>query len=449
MLRYRTLYSFYWNTIRAVTRTVKSPGGFLVGGFAGLILLGGLLLRLPFCHAQKTIGFLDALFTSASAVCVTGLVTMDTEHDFTLLGQLIILLLIQIGGLGVMTYAAVGIQLFRQKLSLVSSQALEETLLRPEILFDLRRIFRQIVLVTFGIEAVGALILFVEFLGSMSAANAAYAAIFHAISAFCNAGFSLWSDSLCRFSNSATVLGTLSTLIILGGLGHTVLLELWDECTARKTFRLSFHSRLVLFMSGILLLGGWGLFALFGTGDWLDCLFQSVTSRTAGFNAISMHDMPPAAICLTVLLMVIGGSPGSCSGGIKTTTIAVWLSWVWAQLSGKQDVCVLGRRLAPELVARSRLLVSLAVILSVLGVMFLLAIEGRDIRFADALFEQVSAFGTVGLTTGITPGLSAAGKVWIIFTMFIGRLGPLTLAFWAFGGTRQLVRLPEGKVVIG
>lgn len=449
MLNYRFLYSLYWNSTRSISKTLRSPGGFLVGGFLTLILTGALLLSLPFCHEGKPVSLVDNLFTSVSAVCVTGLVTVDPGTSFSHIGELVILLLIQIGGLGVMTYAAVGLQLFRQRLSLTSHQALEETLLRPEILFDLRRIFRQIVLVTLGIELTGALILFFAFLGELPPQSAAYQALFHAVSGFCNAGFSLWPDGLTRFGGSIPVMGTVMTLIVLGGLGHTVLLELWDEVKSPKTFQLSFHTKLVLVMSAGLILAGWFGIWLLGGGSWLESLFQSVSSRTAGFNTVEIRALPPAVLCLTCMLMAIGGSPGSCAGGLKTTTFAVWMSWIYAQLSGREDVTLLGRRLRPELVSRARLLVSLAIVWTAFGVLFLLAIEGTSIRFADAIFEQISAFGTVGLSTGITPTLSTGGKFWIMLTMFLGRLGPLTLAFWAFGTRRALVRFPEGKVVIG
>jgi len=477
----------------------RTPQGLLILSFAGLILLGSVLLSLPIAHASGAVGYVDALFTATSAVCVTGLIVVDTATDYTLFGQIVILVLIQAGGLGVMTFAALVFRLMGRRLSLSSRAALHDAFFQEDRAGEFRRLFARILRITLLIETAGALALFLALVRRTSAGDAAYSAVFHSISAFCNAGFSIYTDNLYELRESVVIVSAVMVLIILGGLGHTVLQELssrlgaWtkrggprrgsvarsvdlggrtpDGGTAadppapgdsRRLRPLSLHTQVVLRATLVLIVGGTILLFLFGmTGEqtsWSSrlwtALFQSVTARTAGFNTVSIGMLPYASLLLLCILMFIGGSPGSCAGGLKTTTAAIWVARLRARLAGDDEPRLLGRRVPNEVLRRTTILVALAVIWNTVGVLLLLATElGTTGPFAfglqDVLFEQLSAFGTVGLSTGLTPVLSTAGRVWIIATMFVGRLGPLTLATWMVSRDTIRVRYPEGKVMIG
>jgi trk system potassium uptake protein TrkH len=322
--------------------------------------------------------------------------------------------------------------------------------------------FRRLLHLVLGIEAIGALILFFALLPSLGISEALYSAIFHSVSAFCNAGFSLYPDSLMRFDGNATILTTISVLIILGGLGYPVLLDIINQIYRPKNRtgislwqRLTLHTRIVVRMSLLLIVGG-GLFLLVLQPPALrlhvgEALFQSISSRTAGFNSIAIDTLSIPALLIMVILMFIGGSPGSCAGGVKTTTIALWVKQLWGRLAGQDQVVIQERTIPPTLVRRSSTIISLAILLNGLGVLFLSVSEARHLphELHALLFEQVSAFGTVGLSTGITPRLSQAGQLWIIITMFIGRTGPLTGVLLLLRRKAVNIRYPEAKVMIG
>jgi trk system potassium uptake protein TrkH len=290
--------------------------------------------------------------------------------------------------------------------------------------------------------------------------------VFHSVSAFCNAGFSLYSDSLASWTGNPLFIATVAVLVIAGGLGHVVLEELsarlrrvTPDGSTREARGLSCHSRLVLVGSLTLLLLGWIGLALTSSspggmpgGERLGgSLFQSVSARTAGFSTWEIGSLSPAALLLLVFLMFVGGSPASCAGGIKTTTFAVWLAGIRSKLKGTDDVSLMGRTVPAGVTARAGLLVGLAVVWNFLGLLVLTTSErqGRPAVVQEALFEQVSAFGTVGLSTGLTPGLTTIGKLWIALTMFVGRLGPLTLATWMTRNGAVRVKYPEGRILIG
>jgi len=443
----------------------KSPQTLVIVGFAGLILVGALLLVLPWSHAPGKVGFVDALFTSTSAVCVTGLVVVDTATDYTFFGQLVIMLLIQAGGLGVMTFAALAFQTLGRRLSLQSQAVLHDTFFQRDVAGEFQRTFKSILAVTFAIEGTGALLLFLFALSAVEPDRAVFCAIFHSISAFCNAGFSTFSENLMALKSDTGFLTVIMTLIVLGGIGYTVLNELWvsSRRAARRELglrprRFSLHARLVMTITAILIVGG-GLFLLICglTPDetsplekLVHAMFQSVTARTAGFNSIDIGRMPSASLFILILLMFVGGSPGSCAGGVKTTTLGIWWARFMAGLRERRDVRLLDRGLPEELTRRSDVIVALAVLWNIAGILFLLTTQS-DIRVQalDLIFEQVSAFGTVGLSTGVTPKLTVAGKLWIIATMFVGRLGPLTIAMWMIPPDTVHVRHPKGTVMIG
>lgn len=444
--------------------SARSPESLLVGGFGALIAVGTMLLSLPLSH-RGSVGVLDALFTATSAVCVTGLVVVDTGADYTALGQVVILILIQAGGIGVMSFAALAFALIGRRLSLSSQAALSSSMLQREVASEFRGIFRRIIKFVLMAEVVGAVLIFVGMLPSRGAGHAAYSAVFHSISAFCNAGFSLYSDSLIGWRGNPVVLSTVMLLILLGGIGHPVVVDLWRKLGAARRRessgpkRLELSSFVALSTSGVLILGGLGLLLLFGLtsgeGSWpsrlWNALFQSVTARTAGFNTVDIGALPLSSLLLIVLLMFVGGSPGSCAGGIKTTTFTLWLAKLWNLMRGGKWPRLFGRHIPGEIARRASMIIGLAVVWNLSGLLFLLATEGRspDVGMHDVLFEQVSAFGTVGLSTGLTPKLSVAGKLWIVATMFVGRLGPLTLAVWAFKRKAPGVRYPEGRIMIG
>ncbi|MBU1411796.1 ATPase [Myxococcota bacterium] len=433
----------------------------LIQWFVGLILVGTVLLSLPFSHAKGKVSVLDALFTSTSAVCVTGLVTVDTGTDYTLAGQWIILTLIQLGGIGILTFLALAISAMGRRMDLQSKAAVEDSLYQGNVASQFSENFRRIVKVVALIELAGALALFAALVPGHAVGHSMYSAIFHSISAFCNAGFSVYSDSLEGLRGNPLFLITIMTLIFMGGIGHAVLGELAiavrRRLTRRRTgaspHRFSLNAKIALKVSAGLIIIGALLIGLSGTtsGDPVEraseALFQSVSARTAGFNSVPVGQLPLGSLFVLVVLMFIGGSPGSCAGGIKTTTLAVW--WARFRATFRGDFrAVLGKRYIPEEIGRKvTMLIGLALTWNLLGVLVLSWTE--DATLSQVLFEQVSAFGTVGLSTGLTPELSVVGKLWIILTMFVGRLGPVTIAMSSVKTRRGSVQYAEGRVMIG
>jgi trk system potassium uptake protein len=434
-----------------------------VASFALVIFVGSLLLMLPWSRTAADGDYLTALFISTSAVCVTGLIVVDFPTYYTIFGQVVVLVLIQLGGLGVMTGAVLLFRAVGRRLSLRSQTALQDSLLQMNMAADFRRLFRWIVALTLGIEAMGAIVLFLGLSQEDRAGGALFPAVFQAVSAFCNAGFSTFSDSLRDYQGEPLIVWPIMALIVLGGLGGVVLVELidWTKHRAgavRGIRRLSLHSQTVLVASGVLVLVGTLALLLLGVTDGerdmterLEAaLFQSITARTAGFNTISIGALPGASLLLLTLLMFIGGSPGSCAGGIKTTTAAVWMSELWSSLRRRDEVVLFDRGVRPAIVRRAMLLINLSVAWNFVGVLLLVYVEGSgDFGFIDLFFEQISAFGTVGLSTGVTPSLAPASQVWIIATMFLGRLGPLVLTAWILRAEKGHVRHARGEVLIG
>lgn len=438
-------------------------------GFALAIAVGSLLLMLPPSHLPGRVDPLDALFTATSAVCVTGLVVVDTARDYTMFGQIVIMLLIQLGGLGVMTFAAVIFRVLGRRMSLSTRAALQDSFSQRDTASEFRELFTGILRTVGAIEALGALVLFLSLLGTHSAGRALYSAVFHSISAFCNAGFSIYSENLVYLEHNPVALSVIMLLIVFGGLGHVVLRELWmlaGIVTRRRPRRpggrvspLSFHARVVLAVTGSLIVGGTVCLAVLGLTEqqaslgsrlWAG-LFQSVTARTAGFNTVAIGSLPVASLTLIAGLMFIGGSPGSCAGGVKTTSFAIYLAQVRSLPSRQAETKLLGRSLPKELVERATQVFVLAAGWNLVGVLLLSAIEApaSGLNLEHLVFEQLSAFGTVGLSADVTPVLSTAGRLWIIATMFVGRLGPLTLATWVASGKAPRVRHPEGRLMIG
>ncbi len=450
-----------WQWARLASR---SPEALLLGVFAGAIVIGTLLLCLPWCH-HGHVGLLDAFFTATSAVCVTGLIVVDTGSAYTVLGQVIILLLIQAGGLGVMSFAGLALHIMHRRLSLRARAAVSGSLVQHDVAVDLKTIVLRILRFVLLAEAVGAVFLFLGLAPSRGVAHAAYSATFHAISAFCNAGFSIYTDSLMGLRGNLLVVSTVMVLIILGGIGHPVVIELWERCRRRrgrvrsKPARLSLNTLVALSASGVLVGGGAVLLFLVGlspeAGTWSSrifaALFQSVTARTAGFNTVDIGSLPLGSLFLLILLMFVGGSPGSCAGGIKTSTAALWMAKLRGRLRGQKWPRLFGRHIPGDLSRRASMIIGLAVLWNLLGILLLLVTEQRTpgLGMHEVIFEQISAFGTVGLSTGLTPDLSIPGRLWIIATMYIGRLGPLTLAVWIASPRAPGIRYPEGRIMVG
>jgi trk system potassium uptake protein TrkH len=445
----------------------KMPQTLLIGGFAAVILAGALMLLLPWSQTKGEVGFVDALFTSTSAVCVTGLIVVDTATVFTVFGQTVIVGLIQIGGLGIMTFAALAYLMLGRRLSLASQAALHDAFFQRDLGVEFKRRFFQILLITAVIELIGLILIFAALLWRQTPVlPALFSAFFHAISAFCNAGFSTYTDNLVSLRDSPVIMAAIMSLIVLGGLGHMVVFEVWHHWKglvlrreAPRLHPLSTHSRVVLRMTLLLITMGWlGLLIMGLTKDettWgmkISCaLFQSITARTAGFNTVDFGIMPLSSLLLITLLMFIGGSPASCAGGVKTTALAISLAEFKAKLTGQDQVVIMDRRVPKPVLDRTMVLIRLSVLWNLLGILLLLCTETGQpgVGFHDVLFEQISAFGTVGLSTGLTLKLSTFGKLWITATMFVGRLGPLTIAMGILPVTPIRVRYPEGRILIG
>jgi len=416
-----------------------------------------MLLNLPAASSTgKSIGFIDALFTATSATCVTGLIVLNTGKDFSTFGQLIILILLQCGGLGIMTMSTMFAFLIGKRISLRQRLIMQESLNQFSI-GGLVHLAKFILIFTVIIEGIGATILFFCWQKNYSPVQALYLGVFHSISAFCNAGFSLFSDSIMRYRGDLIINLTFMTLITLGGIGFLVLLELLQY---GKNGTLSLHTKLVLKISFILILIGFiGVYLIEYSNPLTlgnlnlsekiySSIFQSITARTAGFNTIHIGSMLNPTLFLIIILMFIGASPGSTGGGIKTTTFSLLILYVWSSLTGKKEINLFKRRVSPDIIPKALAVITLSLALVVTMTILLSYVEGED--FIKILFEVVSAFGTVGLSTGITPSLSTAGKIIIIITMFAGRLGPLGLALSLIQKREpEVIKYPEEKVMVG
>lgn len=459
----------------------KNPTLTLIASFLVLIIAGAGLLVLPRSAAKENLSFVDALFTATSATCVTGLIVRDTGEDFSLMGQCVILALIQLGGLGIVVFGAVFALLLGQALSVRESVAMQD-ILSARTLSRIGHMIAFIFFGTFFIEAVGTLSL----LGIWREGEGAlitggyqwFYSIFHSISAFCNAGFCLFSNSLIGYSENWQAYLVICPLIILGGLGFSVLYDLSNISVDRikrsfkKLFskkhrfsmeaprRIRLQSKIVLAVSGCLIIGGALLIMLFEhyvgagsskSGGFFGALFQSITARTAGFNTIDITAMSAPGKFVLILLMFIGGSPGSTAGGIKTVTLAVIIMTVFAALRKRQEVEMFKRSIRIVIVGRAITVVMLFVVVLFVAALLLTITESDNgFSMGDIWFEAASALGTVGLSTGITGSLTTVGKLIIIAVMLIGRLGPLTLlAALTFNLKPLKYNYPDEAVIVG
>jgi trk system potassium uptake protein TrkH len=431
----------------------------LAFGFIALILTGAILLTLPGASKSgQSIGFLNALFTATSAVCVTGLIVVDTLTQYTYFGQLVILALIQMGGLGIMTMATLVFLLIGKKITLRERLVMQEALNRLT-LAGVVKLTRYIILTTVIFEGVGAFLLSIRFVKIYGLYKGIYYGVFHAVSAFNNAGFDLIGNfrSLTPFVQDPLVNIVIIGLIVFGGLGFSVI---YDIFTTRNFTKLSLHSKVVITTTLILILSGFIAFyfleytnentlgSLTPTGKILASFFQAVTPRTCGFNTLSLADLRMPSKLVTIILMFIGASPGSTGGGIKTSTFALIIMMTYGLITSKEDVEIYQKRVPSDNIFKAVVIAVISIML-VLITFFILTIT-ENANFIELLFETTSAFGTVGLTLGITTDLTSIGKILIILTMYAGRVGPLTLAL-ALARRKKtvLLKYPEERVLVG
>ncbi|MFW6035809.1 MAG: TrkH family potassium uptake protein [Halothermotrichaceae bacterium] len=433
-----------------------SPWQFLVLGYIIVITIGTLLLMMPTATVEgKTTSIIDALFTSTSATAVTGLIVVNTAEQWTRFGHTVIMFLIQIGGFGFMTSTTIIFLLIGRKVLLRERLIIMEDLNFNKIsgVIDLTK---YVIILTFTIEITGAFLLYLYFQKIMSASRAAYFSIFHSISAFNNAGFDLFGNSLENFVSSTYINIIISFLFILGGLGFIVIEEIYQKLEFRK---LSLHSKIVLSMTFLLIVVGSILLfmieynnpATIGSyslkNKIIASYFHGVTPRTAGFNTIPLGQFKDVSLFIIIILMFIGASPGSTGGGVKTTTFGTLLFVMFSMVRGKEDIEVFSRRIKRKDVYKTLTVVAISLI--VVSIVILVLTSTENFAFIHIIFEVLSAFGTVGLSTGITGGLSNVGKIFIIITMFIGRVGPVTIAMAIGKKIHKNIRYPEEDILIG
>lgn len=436
-----------------------NPPVTLMLSFLLVIIFGTILLMLPVSSKLNTVTpFMDALFTATSATCVTGLVVVDTGTHFSFFGQMVILMLIQIGGLGIMTISTVFVIILGQRINLKLENIMYQVV-GGSYAVNVFQLLKSIVLVTLVIESVGTLLLFARFAQDFQPMEALFLSLFHAVSAFCNAGFSPLGNNLVSYVDSLAVNLVITALIIAGGLGFSVIIDLQHHALKKDRARkLNLHTKIVLVTTAFLLVLGFTVFylaeyngAMRGfsihrriLGSW----FQSVTLRTAGFNTIDLSQIGKASVLISIVLMFIGASPGSTGGGIKTTSFAVLTLSVISLLKGKRHISVFKRRIHEYNFREATGLIMLSITIILVVLFFLMLVEPH--AFDKLLFEAVSAFGTVGLTLGITPQLTVIGKLLITVLMYVGRIGPLTMIYAFSTKAKQInINYAEEKIPIG
>ncbi len=441
-----------------------TPMQILAIGYAVIIFLGAMLLALPIStNARVYTPFLDCIFTSTSAVCVTGLITVDTGTHWSYFGKTVIMMLIQIGGLGFMSFATMLSLIIGKRITLKERLVMQEAM-NSTSLQGIVKLAKYILIFTFSIEGLGALLLSTQFIPEFGFSKGIFYSIFHSVSAFCNAGFDLMGNfnSLINYNGNVVIISTISALIVTGGLGFYVWNEIYNYKNIKK---LSLHSKLVISMTIALIIGGAILFFLFEFSNEatmkgmsfkdriLASIFASVSPRTAGFNSISLADMTIPSIFLSIILMFIGGSPGSTAGGLKTTTAGILYMTVKSVIKGREDTEIFKKKVSKDTVykAFSVMIIALGLVITV-TVLLSITEHQTGVPFEYYIFEATSAFGTVGSTLGLTQKLSAIGKIIVALTMYAGRLGPLTLVLAISINRRKkalAIKYPEDKILVG
>ncbi|MFZ2961501.1 MAG: TrkH family potassium uptake protein [Candidatus Ozemobacteraceae bacterium] len=440
----------------------ERPARLISFSFLGVILTGAFLLVLPVSIAQgQQPSLLTALFTSTSAVCVTGLNVVDPGSYFSRFGQIVVMGLIQIGGLGIMTLSA-GVMMLVGKRMAITQRTVMQNVLDQTDLASLRNMLWQILKWTFIIESIGAIFLSWRFCVSNSQYSLSYGiylGVFHAVSAFCNAGFTLFPDNLMSFSGDFAVNMTVMSLIVCGGLGFSVLSAMNGYFLGNRRGPADVHTRLVLITTVFLIFAGaFGIFLLeAGNSTWahltlgekvMAAFFQSVTTRTAGFNTVDMGVLKESTLFFMIILMFIGASPASTGGGIKTTTFAIMVLTLISQMQGKPQVVIFGRTITGEIIVKAFLITAISA--SLVGVFSFLLLLTENQPLSKLMFEVTSAFGTVGLSANLTPLLGSLSRILIIILMYIGRIGPLTLALSFMNPpARGDIQYPAARVLVG
>lgn len=439
----------------------KSTTRLIASGFALIILVGALLLTLPVSNRSGQGNFLNSLFTATSATCVTGLVVADTYQNWTTFGQIIILCLIQVGGLGFLTLGAFISVLLKKRIGLHQREQLHESVNTLEIA-GVVRLVKKIVVGTLVIELSGAILLAFRFIPRFGMARGIYFSVFHAISAFCNGGFDLMGvseaySSLVAFEGDVIVNLVIVTLILVGGIGFIV----WDDVMRNKWHfrKYLLHSKIVIATTLILTIVGTILFLITENQasfagmspleKLLGALFSSVTPRTAGFNTVDTASLSNAGKIITIVMMFIGGSPGSTAGGVKTTSIVVLLFYAGAMVLNREDINLFGRRLTEDVVKKANAVVIINFSLAIIAAVIIMILQPL-LNFEDVIFEVLSAIGTVGMTTGVTRNMCAVSRIVLIVLMYCGRLGSLSFALiFAQKRTSASVRQPQEKIIVG
>lgn len=451
--------------VKKAVRSIKSGMSYtqiIALGYFLMVLAGALLLMLPLAarSGQRT-DFLTALFTATTSTCVTGLVVVDTATHWSLFGQLVILLLIQVGGMGFITLGVVFAMLLKKKITLSVRELVQESMNANQV-GGMVRLVRQVFLGTMLIEGIGALLLSIRFIPQFGVKKGIYYSIFHAVSAFCNAGIDLMGtvsgpySSLTEYVADPLVSLVICALIIIGGIGFFV----WGDVRKHKLHwkKYALHTKLALSMTFLLLFGGTLLFYLLEQKNTLEhmsmgegmlaAFFDAVTARTAGFNTTDTAALSSSSKLLTILLMLIGGSPGSTAGGIKTVTVMVLVVYVWSNLRSEKGCNVFGRRLLDDDIKKASNVLIISLMLAMAAALVMSAVE--TLPMEDIMFEVFSAIGTAGMTTGITRSLSTASRLILILLMYCGRIGSMSFAL-SFTERKRVapIQLPSEKVMIG
>jgi trk system potassium uptake protein len=445
------------------------PATLVLVSFIATIALGALLLKLPIATHSGSIAWVDALFTATSAICVTGLAVVDTGSCFAIFGQCTILVLVQIGGLGVTTISVALFQFLGRSIPFRQRMAMQE-LFAHTPRKDIFGLVKSVMLFTFGAELIGTVFLTVHWSGELGFLRALYFALFHSVAAFCNAGFALFADNFMGYSGSVLLNTVIGLLIVIGGIGFPVLydLECWVKSGNRSRCKLSIQTKTVLLTTLVLIIGGALMFgvlerqALSASPSWghriLVPLFQSITCRTAGFNTVDISSLREATLAMMIFLMFFGASPGSCGGGVKTTTLALLTAFTFSRIRQGRRVNIFRKSIPTETVTRAVSLILIAI--GIVCLVFFMLLIGDPVTghetggaahtFIGFLFETVSAFGTVGLSMGVTPELSTWGKSWIILMMLVGRVGVLTFSYIIVGaGKTNGLEYAEENMMIG
>lgn len=441
-----------------IRKLKKNPPLIVCLSFFALILFGAILLDLPIASANgERIGFLNAFFTSTSASCVTGLIVANTATQWTAFGKVIIIILIQIGGLGTMVFLSLIAMALNKRIGISERRIIKEQT-NADTSKGIIRLVIYIIKFSLAVELIGAILLATKFIPDFGLERGILFSLFHSISAFCNAGFDIIGNSLTNYVNDFTVNMTISLLIIFGGLGFTVFIDIYRK---RRFKNLSLHSKVVISFTAILLLVGTLAFFLIEhnsaameglslKGKVLSSFFMSVTARTAGFNTIDIGKMQEGSVIVTIMLMFIGASPASTGGGIKTTTFGVLLSSTISVLRGNKEIEIFHKKIPYDTLIKSLCIFTLGSFLVIFSSLWVTIIEQGKFLYLDILYEIVSAFGTVGVSRGITANLSSLSKIILIILMYLGRVGAATLGVSILDTHRKKhTRYSEGKIIVG